>query len=105
MFAAGYCLTVCLIAVHGASAVNRRFHTHDRSSNNAWLAPLLFGEGWHNNHRAFPAATRCGFLWYEIDILYYLLRALAWLGLVWDLRDAAAAAPRPWSEALRATSS
>lgn len=113
MFAAGYCLTVCLIAVHGASAVNffghqaanRRFNTNDRSSNNAWLALLMFGEGWHNNHHAFPAAARSGFLWYEIDILYYMLRALAWLGLVWDLRDAPAAARRPWSEALRTTSS
>jgi stearoyl-CoA desaturase (Delta-9 desaturase) len=112
MFAAGYCLTVCLIAVHGASAVNffghqaanRRFHTNDRSSNNAWLALLMFGEGWHNNHHAFPAAARSGFLWYEIDLLYYMLRALAWLGLVWDLRDAPAAARRPWSEALRTTS-
>lgn len=113
MFAAGYCLSVCLIAVHGASAVNffghqaknRRFDTNDRSSNNALLGLLMLGEGWHNNHHAFPAAARSGLLWYEIDILYYLLRVLAWLGLVWDLREAPAAARRPWPEPVGTTPS
>jgi stearoyl-CoA desaturase (delta-9 desaturase) len=64
----------------------RRYVTGDQSRNNLWLALLTFGEGWHNNHHHYQSAARQGFRWYEIDISYYLLRALAALGLVWDLR-------------------
>jgi len=100
MLAAGYGLSCCLIAVHGASAINffghtaanRRYHTPDRSSNNAFLGVVMFGEGWHNNHHHSPGAARAGFLWYEVDVLYYMLRVLDRLGLVWDLREAPAAA-------------
>ena len=51
-----------------------------------WLALLTFGEGWHNNHHHYQSAARQGFRWYEIDISYYLLKALAAVRLVWDLR-------------------
>jgi len=44
------------------------------------------GEGWHNNHHAYQASVRQGFKWWEIDPTYYLLRALSWTGLVWDLQ-------------------
>ena len=44
------------------------------------------GEGWHNNHHHYPASARQGFYWWEIDLSFYALRALALLGLVWDLR-------------------
>jgi stearoyl-CoA desaturase (delta-9 desaturase) len=94
-FAAGYCLAWCLVAVHGASAVNylghrggrQRYDTGDRSSNLPLLAVLLLGEGWHNNHHRFPSAARTGHRWYEPDPLYWMLRALGGLGLVWDLRE------------------
>jgi len=43
------------------------------------------GEGWHNNHHHYQVAARQGFFWWEIDCTYYVLRALAAVGLVWDL--------------------
>jgi stearoyl-CoA desaturase (delta-9 desaturase) len=64
----------------------RRFPTRDNSRNNWLLALLTFGEGWHNNHHHFPGSARQGFRWWELDPTYYGLRALAALGLVWDLR-------------------
>ena len=64
----------------------RRFQTRDDSRNNLWLALLTFGEGWHNNHHFFPGSARQGFRWWEIDLTYYGLRALALLGVVRDLR-------------------
>jgi len=64
----------------------RRFATRDDSRNNAWLALLTFGEGWHNNHHFFPGSARQGFHWWEIDLTYYGLRALQALGLVHDLK-------------------
>ncbi len=64
----------------------RRFDTGDDSRNNALLALLTMGEGWHNNHHHFPASARQGFYWWEIDLTYYGLVCLSWLGLIWDLR-------------------
>jgi stearoyl-CoA desaturase (delta-9 desaturase) len=65
---------------------SRRFPTRDDSRNNLLVALLTFGEGWHNNHHHYPASARQGFFWWEIDITYYLLKMLSWVGLVWDLR-------------------
>lgn len=64
----------------------RRFVTNDDSRNNGLIAILTLGEGWHNNHHHFPSAARQGFYWWEIDLTYYGLKVLAWLGLIWDLR-------------------
>ena len=65
---------------------SRRFDTGDDSRNNALLALLTMGEGWHNNHHHYPASARQGFYWWEIDLTYYGLVCLSWLGLIWDLR-------------------
>lgn len=65
---------------------SRRFNTRDDSRNNALLALLTLGEGWHNNHHRYSGSTRQGFYWWEIDITYMILRVMSWLGLVWDLR-------------------
>jgi stearoyl-CoA desaturase (Delta-9 desaturase) len=65
----------------------RRYATADDSKNNFWLALLTFGEGWHNNHHHYMHSTRQGFFWWEIDLTYYGLKILSWLGLVWDLRE------------------
>jgi stearoyl-CoA desaturase (delta-9 desaturase) len=65
----------------------RRYATSDDSRNNWWIALLTFGEGWHNNHHHFPGSVRQGFYWWEIDLTYYLLRAMAACGLVWDLKS------------------
>ena len=65
---------------------SRRFKTKDQSRNNWFLALITLGEGWHNNHHRYPASTRQGFYWWEIDITYSLLKVMSWLGIVWDLR-------------------
>ncbi len=64
----------------------KRYQTRDGSKNNFLLALLTFGEGWHNNHHHYPGSARQGFYWWEVDITYYLLRAMAALGIIWDLR-------------------
>ena len=64
----------------------QRFETGDDSRNNFWLALLTFGEGWHNNHHFFPGSVRQGFRWWEIDLTFYGLKAMSWLGLVRDLK-------------------
>jgi stearoyl-CoA desaturase (delta-9 desaturase) len=65
---------------------SRRYDTADESVNRPLLALLTFGTGWHNNHHRYASAARAGFAWYEIDISYYVLRMLALVGLVRDLR-------------------
>ncbi|MHC9086593.1 acyl-CoA desaturase [Luteimonas sp. RIT-PG2_3] len=65
---------------------SQRFETGDDSRNNLWLALLTFGEGWHNNHHFFPGTVRQGFRWWEIDLTWYGLRAMAVLHLVSDLK-------------------
>ena len=59
----------------------RRFSTEDDSRNNWWVALLTFGEGWHNNHHANPTAARHGLAWYEIDINWWGIRVMQFLGL------------------------
>jgi stearoyl-CoA desaturase (delta-9 desaturase) len=72
-----------LAHVHGS----QRYVTGDTSRNNWWLALITLGEGWHNNHHAYQRSTRQGFRWYEIDITYYVLKALSWIGVTWDLGE------------------
>ncbi|MGH7085859.1 MAG: hypothetical protein ACREFN_12805, partial [Acetobacteraceae bacterium] len=63
----------------------RRYVTGDHSRNNWLLAFITMGEGWHNNHHAYQASARQGFRWWEYDFTFYGLKALSWLGLIWDL--------------------
>ena len=65
----------------------RRFQTTDDSTNSWWVALLSFGEGWHNNHHAHPRAAKHGLTWYEIDINWYGIRTLQFLGLAKDIRQ------------------
>ncbi len=64
----------------------RRFETADDSRNNWWVALMSFGEGWHNNHHAFPSAARHGLTWYEIDPNWCVIWTLRKLGLATDVR-------------------
>jgi len=69
----------------------RRYVTGDDSRNNWLLALFTMGEGWHNNHHAYQSSVRQGLRWWEIDATFYLLKALSWTGLVWDLKTPPAA--------------
>jgi stearoyl-CoA desaturase (Delta-9 desaturase) len=83
-----------VLVYHGTFCINslahvsgsKRYVTGDDSRNNFLLAIVTMGEGWHNNHHAYQSSVRQGFKWWEIDPTYYLLCALSWIGLVWDLK-------------------
>lgn len=64
----------------------RRFETTDDSKNSWWVALLTFGEGWHNNHHAHPRAAKHGLRWYEVDVNWYGIKALQFLGLAKSIR-------------------
>jgi len=89
----GYFVSTVLLW-HGSFSINslahlfgkRRYATTDDSRNNLALALLTTGEGWHNNHHHYQSSANQGFRWWEIDLTYYVLRALALVGLIWDLR-------------------
>ena len=61
---------------------SRRFDLRDDSRNNALVAAVTWGEGWHNNHHAFPRSAKHGFTWKEFDINWYQLWAMEKLGLI-----------------------
>jgi stearoyl-CoA desaturase (delta-9 desaturase) len=71
-----------LAHLHG----RKRYVTGDDSRNNWWLAIITMGEGWHNNHHAFQSSVRQGFRWWEVDVTFYILTAMSWCGIVWDLK-------------------
>ncbi len=73
----------------------RRYPTPDASRNNALLALITLGEGWHNNHHHYAVSARQGFFWWELDITYALLWLLSRLGVVSDLRPVPEAVRRP----------
>ena len=59
----------------------RTYPTQDRSTNCWWVALISWGEGWHNNHHAFPFSARHGLRWFEIDPTWWHVRVLAFLRL------------------------
>ncbi len=63
----------------------RRFETRDDSRNNGLIAAITFGEGWHNNHHAYPRSAKHGLKWYEIDVNWIQIRILEKLGLASDV--------------------
>lgn len=65
---------------------SRPFRSHDHSRNNLVFGVLAFGEGWHNNHHAFPASARHGLRWWEFDLSYLVIRGLALVGLAREVR-------------------
>ena len=90
----GFCLST-VVLWHATFSINtfthmigrRRYRTDDDSRNSLLLALVTLGEGWHNNHHYYKSSTRQGFYWWEVDVTYYVLRALAAVGLVWDLKE------------------
>lgn len=75
---------------------SRRFATRDASRNNGLVAFLTIGEGWHNNHHRFPASARQGLGPFELDPAWWVIRSLAALRLVGELRPVPASV---WAEA------
>jgi sn-1 stearoyl-lipid 9-desaturase len=63
----------------------RRFETRDDSRNNALIAAVTFGEGWHNNHHAYPRSARHGLAWYQIDINWIQIWAMEKIGIIKDV--------------------
>jgi stearoyl-CoA desaturase (delta-9 desaturase) len=93
MFVWGFCISTTAL-FHGACTINslshrfgsRPYETGDSSRNNPLLALVTLGEGWHNNHHHYMHATRQGFRWWQLDVTYVVLRGLAALRIVSDLR-------------------
>jgi stearoyl-CoA desaturase (delta-9 desaturase) len=63
----------------------KQYPTGDESRNLAWLAPLTFGEAWHNNHHAFPTSARHGLGRFQLDPSAWLIKVLERCGLAWDV--------------------
>jgi stearoyl-CoA desaturase (Delta-9 desaturase) len=63
------------------------FATGDESRNNFFMGLLAFGEGWHNNHHAFPSAAYHGVGWRQPDLSGLVIRLLVRLGLAWDVKE------------------
>ena len=78
---------------HATFAVNsichmygrRDYRARDESRNNWVVAFLVFGEGWHNNHHAFPASARHGLDRHQLDPSWWLISGLARLRLARDV--------------------
>ena len=64
----------------------RPFDTPDQSRNNIWASIPSLGEGWHNNHHAFPNSAIAGLEWWQFDFSGWVIRALEKLGLAWDVK-------------------
>src|SRR5262245_38978031 len=92
-------LVATVALYHGTFLINslthiwgtRRFPTPDESRNNFLLALVTLGEGWHNNHHYYMSSVRQGIRWWEVDITYYLLKMLSWVGIARELRPFRAA--------------
>lgn len=59
----------------------RTFNTQDNSRNLWWAAILTYGEGWHNNHHAYPNVARAGWRWWEYDPTWWAIWLLRQVGL------------------------
>ena len=79
----------------------RAYRSRDESRNNWVIALLTMGEGWHNNHHAFPSSARHGLDRLQLDVSWWTIRALEKIGLAWDVKlpDARQLARRRLSEA------
>jgi fatty-acid desaturase len=73
-------------AAHLAGYRTYRTPGQDRSTNNWWVALLAWGEGWHNNHHAFPASARHGMRWFEFDVTWWTIKMLGALRVAREIR-------------------
>lgn len=73
---------------------SRAFDCRDNSRNLWWAALLTYGEGWHNNHHAYPQVARCGWRWWEIDVTWWAIALLQRLGLATAVQNPPTSASR-----------
>jgi stearoyl-CoA desaturase (delta-9 desaturase) len=64
----------------------RPYRSEDESRNNVFFGIFGMGEGWHNTHHAFPTSARHGLRWWQIDVSYWVIRAMRLLGLAWNIK-------------------
>jgi len=64
----------------------RPYRSDDESRNNVFFGIFGMGEGWHNTHHAFPTSARHGLRWWQIDVSYWVIRAMRLLGLAWNVK-------------------
>jgi stearoyl-CoA desaturase (delta-9 desaturase) len=64
----------------------RTYRSGDHSRDNLIFGVLALGEGWHNTHHAFPTSARHGLRWWQFDLSYWVIRALALVGLAWNVK-------------------
>jgi len=62
------------------------YNSGDKSTNCWWVAVLVFGEGWHNNHHAFQYSARHGLEWWEIDLTWMTIQFLQMFGLAKNVK-------------------
>ncbi|MCP4190822.1 MAG: acyl-CoA desaturase [Planctomycetaceae bacterium] len=90
----GMFLRLCLV-LHATWFVNsashiwgyRNYTTTDQSRNNWWVAIITYGEGWHNNHHAYPRMAAHGHRWWEFDVTFTTIRLMQCVGLAWNVVD------------------
>jgi len=80
----------CVLLWHSTWAINsvthlwggyRAFDSDDTTRNLWWAALITYGEGWHNNHHAYPHVAKCGWKFWEIDMTWWAIQLLRGLGL------------------------
>ena len=84
----GICLRL-VICYHSTWLVNSAGHMFgyqnyiiaDQARNNWWVALLSWGEGWHNNHHAYPQSAKTGHRWWELDVTYWIILLMKWVKL------------------------
>lgn len=83
-----------LLVHHATWSINSVCHlwgsqpyvSRDESRNNAILGIIALGEGWHNNHHAFPSSARHGLAWWQLDVSYLVILGMKWIGLASNVR-------------------
>lgn len=74
---------------HGCGKDKRKegsdFNRRDLSINQ-FFAGTVSGE-WHNNHHLYPSGVRSGFLWWQLDTAYILIRIVKVFGGIGSSRD------------------
>lgn len=71
----------------------RNYESSDQATNCWWVGLLAAGEGWHNNHHAFPSSAAHGHRWWELDVSFLFIRALESVRLAHSVKR-----PAPWAK-------